>query len=217
MSFGLLTCLGLREQHRLLDIGCGSLRVGRLLIPYLGRGHYTGIEPEGELVEAGIREELGRELVTLKQPRFLIAADTAGLPPDERFDFALAQSVFSHTGEDLLVGWLREASAHLADTGALAATFVPGEAPAPAGWTGGAVMHRPSRMRELATAAGLSFEHLDWRHPAQTWALFAKPGFDRGPLAGGAAPSWNGFLDDALERGTVGGQPLHARFGDLES
>ncbi|MBK5117071.1 MAG: hypothetical protein JJE23_09160 [Thermoleophilia bacterium] len=33
MSFGLLTVLGLRERHRLLDIGCGSLRVGRVLIP----------------------------------------------------------------------------------------------------------------------------------------------------------------------------------------
>ena len=46
MSFGLLSVLGLRERHRLLDIGCGSLRVGRVLIPYLGRGNYVGIEPE---------------------------------------------------------------------------------------------------------------------------------------------------------------------------
>lgn len=33
MSFGLLTALGLRQHHSLLDIGCGSLRNGRLLIP----------------------------------------------------------------------------------------------------------------------------------------------------------------------------------------
>src|SRR5262245_46565510 len=33
MMFSLLAALGLRGHHRLLDIGCGSLRVGRLLIP----------------------------------------------------------------------------------------------------------------------------------------------------------------------------------------
>ena len=29
MQFSLLTALGLREDHSLLDIGCGSLRAGR--------------------------------------------------------------------------------------------------------------------------------------------------------------------------------------------
>ena len=35
MTFNLLTTLGLRQHHSLLDVGCGSLRIGRLLIPYL--------------------------------------------------------------------------------------------------------------------------------------------------------------------------------------
>ena len=42
MVFNLLTCLGLRQHHRVLDIGCGSLRSGRLLIPYLNKGNYFG-------------------------------------------------------------------------------------------------------------------------------------------------------------------------------
>ena len=45
MTFNLLTTLGLRQHHSLLDVGCGSLRIGRLLIPYLNRGKYFGIEP----------------------------------------------------------------------------------------------------------------------------------------------------------------------------
>jgi hypothetical protein len=44
-QFRLLTTLGLREHHRLLDFGGGSLRAGRLLIPYLQPGNYYGIEP----------------------------------------------------------------------------------------------------------------------------------------------------------------------------
>ena len=39
MTFNLLTAVGLRQQHKVLDIGCGSLRVGRLLIPYLNKGN----------------------------------------------------------------------------------------------------------------------------------------------------------------------------------
>lgn len=34
-QFRLLCTLGLREHHTLLDFGCGSLRAGRLFIPYL--------------------------------------------------------------------------------------------------------------------------------------------------------------------------------------
>ena len=37
--------LGLRPQHRLLDIGCGSLRAGKRFIPYLDAERYFGIEP----------------------------------------------------------------------------------------------------------------------------------------------------------------------------
>lgn len=45
MQFRLLSTLGLRENHKLLDFGCGSLRAGRLFIPYLNPGNYTGVEP----------------------------------------------------------------------------------------------------------------------------------------------------------------------------
>jgi hypothetical protein len=44
-QFRLLTALGLRETDTVLDVGCGSLRAGRLLIPYLAVGGYHGIEP----------------------------------------------------------------------------------------------------------------------------------------------------------------------------
>src|SRR5205823_12654151 len=63
MTFNLLTTLGLRQHHSLLDIGCGSLRVGLLLIPYLNRGTYFGIVPTEGLVDDGISRALGETLV----------------------------------------------------------------------------------------------------------------------------------------------------------
>ena len=54
LQVSLLLCVGLRETHFFLDVGCGSLRGGRMLIPYLRPGRYFGIEPERWLVEEGI-------------------------------------------------------------------------------------------------------------------------------------------------------------------
>lgn len=103
MQFNVLTSLGLREHHKVLDIGCGSLRLGRLLIPYLNPEHYHGIEPERWAVAEGFRNELGCDIIKVKRPRF----------SDERefnlgvfgcaFDFIMAQSIFSHTP----VAWMR--------------------------------------------------------------------------------------------------------------
>jgi len=196
----MLTSLGLREDHRVLDIGCGSLRVGRLLIPYLRPGNYVGVEPEGWLVEQGIREELGTDLVKIKRPRFEIAGDASGLGANERFDFALAQSIFSHTGPDLLAEWLQSASRHLNEDGALLGSFVPGaDAWIDGGWTYGLVTYSRTTITEIAEHAGLGFRVLDWRHPAQTWALFAKPGFDDSWIAD--RPHWTIFSTASSNRG----------------
>ena len=56
LQFSLLTSLGLRENHTLLDIGCGSLRGGRLALMYLLPEHYYGIEPEQWLIDEGFKK-----------------------------------------------------------------------------------------------------------------------------------------------------------------
>src|SRR5438309_9059330 len=128
MTFNLLTTLGLRQCHSLLDVGCGSLRIGRLLIPYLNRGKYFGVEPNKWLVEEGIKRELGEDLVQIKYPTFFFT-DSAEAVGEAKvsFDFALAQSIFSHCGLNLIKGWLSAVSRSLAQVGALVATFLPGD------------------------------------------------------------------------------------------
>ena len=95
----LLANMGLRESHYLLDLGCGSLRAGRLFIPFLKKGHYFGIEPEQWLVEAGIENELGQDILRAKEPHFSYNSDFNLMVFDRQFDFILAQSVFSHTSK----------------------------------------------------------------------------------------------------------------------
>ncbi len=181
MTFNLLTTLGLRQHHSLLDVGCGSLRIGRLLIPYLNRGKYFGVEPNEWLVKEGIRRELGEALLQIKRPTFFFSDSPETIAQAKvSFDFALAQSIFSHCGLDLIKNWLSAISNSLAGDGALVATFLPGEEDSPTkGWVyPECVNYRPATMRQAAAEAGLRFELLDWKHPRQTWALFAAPKFD---------------------------------------
>ena len=181
MTFNLLTTLGLRQHHSVLDIGCGSLRIGRLLIPYLNRGKYFGVEPNEWLVDEGIRRELGETLVQIKNPTFFFADSPDTLVQAKiSFDFALAQSIFSHCGLDLIKAWLSAISHSLAKDGALVATFLIGEEDsAEKGWIyPKCVNYQPATLERAANDVNLRFEILDWKHPRQTWALFAAPDFD---------------------------------------
>lgn len=178
-QFTLLTMLGLREHHRLLDVGCGSLRAGRLFIAYLQPGGYVGIEPERWLVHAAIRAEIGRELVRMKQPTFLHDDGfrlTACGPP---FDFILASSIFSHATQSQIRTCLGEARAAMRPSGLLVASFVPGACNHEGDrWTyPGTVTYTLERMRELGEAQGLACEPLDWPYVygtgRQRWLAFA--------------------------------------------
>jgi len=202
MTFNLLTTLGLRQHHSLLDLGCGSLRIGRLLIPYLNKDKYFGIEPNEWLVREGVRNEIGESLLRIKRPKFFFTDSPATLTDMEvRFDFAVAQSIFSHCGLDLITRWISFIANFLTPNGALVATFFPSESNnTKTGWIyPGCVGYRPDTLGNVATKAGLRFELLDWRHPRQTWALFAAPGFDMTwfqdkPL------TWNTMLDRVISK-----------------
>jgi SAM-dependent methyltransferase len=202
MSFNLLTTLGLRQHHSLLDVGCGSLRIGRLLIPYLNRGKYFGIEPNEWLVRQGIERELGETLLQIKSPTFFFSDSPDMIAQaNSSFDFVLAQSIFSHCGLDLIKNWLSAISRSLVQNGALIATFLIGEEDSPRmGWTyPECVNYRLSTLKCAAADVNLRFQILDWKHPRQTWALFAAPEFDSGwfnnkPL------TWNAGLERALRQ-----------------
>jgi SAM-dependent methyltransferase len=193
MTFNLLTTLGLREHHKVLDIGCGSLRIGRLLIPYLNSGNYTGIEPHQWLVEDGITHEIGKDVLEIKKPTFLFAQDANALPYDDAYDFAFAQSIFSHCGIDLITQWLADVNRHLKRDGVFLATFFLASKDSRfSGWVYPTnVAYKAETMESLAKNAGLHFELLDWTHPAQQWALFYKDGYDSRWLHQGDILSWN--------------------------
>ncbi|HPF40289.1 MAG TPA: class I SAM-dependent methyltransferase [Phycisphaerae bacterium] len=126
-QFNVLCQSGLREEHAVLDIGCGSLGAGRLLMAFLLPGRYFGIEPERWLVEGGIREELGREFVRMKQPTFDYNAEFNLGVFRRQFDFLLAHSIFAHTPKNVLEKCFAEGRRVLKPDGLFVATFMEGE------------------------------------------------------------------------------------------
>jgi len=172
MQRDLLVRHGLSREHYLLDVGCGSLRAGRLLIPLLSPGHYFGIEPEAWLVEEGVQRELGPELAREKRPVFSHDPGFELSRFGRSFDFVLAHSIFSHATPEQLGICLTEAAKVMRPGSLMAATYVPG----PRDYAGSEWAHcahyRPQGIAELAASRGLTCEPLDWPHPTgQQWVL----------------------------------------------
>jgi len=171
-QFGLLTFLGLREHHYLLDIGCGSLRGGKILIPYLLPERYFGIEPEEWLIEEGITNEIGRDILQIKRPVFSYDRSFNLTQFHQKFDFILAQSIFSHASQQQIRKCLSEAKQVMITTSIFAATFVKGEKD----YIGDewvypdSVTYTLKHMSRLAEEQGLICKPIDWPHPnQQTW------------------------------------------------
>ncbi len=176
-QFDLLTLGGLREGHHLLDIGCGSLRAGRLLIPYLAEGRYAGIEPERWLVQEGIEREVGADQVRLKAPLFHHVDDFEMASLARTFDYLLAHSIFSHASQAQIRRCCEQAHAVMGPKSLFYATFLIGDRDYDGtDWVYPELVPYTWRwIREAATAAGLHATQLDWHHPnKQRWVLLTR-------------------------------------------
>lgn len=192
-QFALLYALGLREHHRLLDIGCGSLRAGRMLIGYLNPGGYTGVEPNRWLIDEAIGHELGHDVLAVQQPVF-DASDDFSLEHLGRFDFVLAQGVATNTGPALLRRLLWAIAQTVEPTGIAATTFIhPGtgdatalevrldDQSAPAWRYPGCYSYARSAITDAIAHAGLHGQTIGWYHPRHQWWLMT-------PYADGLPP-----------------------------
>jgi len=168
----------MRQHHSLLDIGCGSLRGGRLFIPYLNSNCYYGVEPEKWLVKEGISKECGQDLINLKSPSFLYTRDFSFDRFNVKFDYILAQSVFSHTTSEQIQKCLNAVRLCLRDEHSVcAATFIHGEKdyredkciyPQAAAFT-------PVTVKNMISNCDLFGKFTRYYHPTQAWYIIGLP------------------------------------------
>ena len=95
LQFEYLVQNGLKPYHFLLDIACGSLRGGIHFIQYLQKGHYFGIDKDPELLEGG-KIELEENNLLDKSSILKLDENFDFVSLNQKFEYALAQSVFTH-------------------------------------------------------------------------------------------------------------------------
>lgn len=124
LQMDFLRSQGLSSSHRLLDIGCGSLRLGQLAIPYLEPLRYFGTDISPDLIEAGYDRELS-DADRLKAPKshFHVSENFDFSFLDEPVDFAIAQSVFTHLPLNHLRRCLGQLASRMRTGGVLFVTF----------------------------------------------------------------------------------------------
>lgn len=190
LQFEFLKTQGLQPWHTLLDIGCGSLRGGVHFVRYLDPGKYFGIDINESLLAAGYEIELRQAGLQDRLPRQNLRCTgnfEVGLF-EVQFDFALAQSLFTHLTFNRIRQCLERLADHMKPGGAFFATFfeLPQGIPAylPEEHCGGIITHDVDdpyhyRFEDLKyAAAGLPWEVRyigDWRHPRdQRMAAFVR-------------------------------------------
>ena len=173
-QFSLLFALGLRETHRVLDFGCGSLRLGRLLIPFLRKDCYFAIEPNRWLIDDAIAKELGADMISIKRPHFSWRDDFDCSEFRTTFDFVIAQSIITHAGPDIAMRLLCNFRAVMSPDSMCLFTYRSATemwpAQHPDGWTyPGVAFYEHVEIERFVSNAGLLGTRLPWYHPGATW------------------------------------------------
>jgi hypothetical protein len=91
---------GLMPDHKVLDIGAGSLRVGWWLLHYIEPSNYYVIEPVQDRIHTAI-EILGADDINVYYNMDFEF-------PSTRFDFVIARSIWTHASKSMISKMLSE-------------------------------------------------------------------------------------------------------------
>lgn len=160
----ILQAEGMGPQHRLLDIGAGSMRLGCKAVPFLHPGHYWATDASGALMQRGRALELP-DPDRLPQDQIIEDAVFA-FPGVPQVDYAIAFGVFTHLPRDRLALCLTNLRAAQPGITALFTVFLAPESAASHRQADGVVTHanRPpyhllqADVVAMAQAAGWQME-----------------------------------------------------------
>jgi SAM-dependent methyltransferase len=187
LQFEFMTGAGLRPEHFLLDIGCGSLRGGSRFIPYLDPGRYFGVDRSRELIETGLAEEIDPQVRGAKRPTVAVMEDFGFERLGQRFDFALAQSLFTHLPLNDIMRCLVNVARVLEPGGRFYATFFENpdkrnvdpiaQAVTESYYDADPYHYDVDTLSCVCRGTGLELEHVgDWGHPRGQRMLLFRPG-----------------------------------------
>jgi SAM-dependent methyltransferase len=125
MGLEMLLAEGLTPSSRVLDVGCGALRLGYWLMRFLDPGCYFGIEPQQEMLAMGLEQIVEPEVVQRAESRFASNDDFDFSVFDERFDFVVARSIWTHASRAQISKMLASFAETSSPTGVFMASYYP--------------------------------------------------------------------------------------------
>ena len=99
MQLATLLLSGLQPNSLVLDVGCGALRGGYWLLHFLNPDCYYGLEPNREMLEAGLRDLIEEDVLRCKRPQFDHNDRFDFSVFGRTFDFVLARSMWTHASK----------------------------------------------------------------------------------------------------------------------
>jgi hypothetical protein len=120
---------GMNPESKIVEVGCGCLRIAYWLVRFLDPGCYYGIEPARLRVEYGLQYLFNAGEVQLKRPRFDFNPrfDTSVFGAE--FDFFLARSIWTHASKVQIVATLDSFIRDSNDTGVFLVSYLPARIP----------------------------------------------------------------------------------------
>jgi hypothetical protein len=166
-----------------LDLACGSLRLGCPMIEYLDTGNYLGLDIDEGLIQSGIDQELGLDLYYEKQPQLVVSSDFDFSHFDRAPDYVMIQSLFTHFSPDDIKSCLRSLYEFAKPTTVVFATFFVLGARA----KNAAASHPHKNFRytreqiaDFASSCGYVLESLaGWNHPRKQLLAKLQPVYSK--------------------------------------
>jgi SAM-dependent methyltransferase len=125
MGLEVLLKQGLRPSSRVLDVGCGALRLGYWLMRLLDPGCYYGIEPNREMLAIGLHEIVEPDVLARADAHFDANEDFDFSVFGTTFDYVVARSIWTHCSKDQISAQLASFAATSAEGGAFLASYSP--------------------------------------------------------------------------------------------
>lgn len=125
VGFEVLLREGLAPSSRVLDVGCGALRLGYWLMRFLDSGCYFGIEPNQEMLSVGLEELVEPEVVERADAHFASNDDFDFSVFGETFDFVVARSIWTHASKAQIAAMLASFAATSSAKGVFLASYYP--------------------------------------------------------------------------------------------
>jgi hypothetical protein len=163
---------GLRPESKVLEFGCGCLRIASWLVRFLDSDRYCGIEPASRRVDLGLQYLFTEEELRIKRPRFDPNSVFDSSVFGTKFSFFLARSIWTHASKLQITATLDSFLRDSESDATFLASYLPAQSPDDdyqgSQWVGtshesstpGVIRHSLSWIFEQCRTRGLNCEEI---------------------------------------------------------